>query len=180
MAKRVLPDSMCDKLLGVGSRHPLPALRVIADVVPLPRDGLHRVVAGSVVQQLCPDSFRMLEKINAMYGTSPAHIAFGKEIYLSTTTLADKSIYSGTDPTTCGLAECKRKIMPGDFVSFACIASPPTHIYSAFPFLPISDFPSRNGLRMCKFHGLISLMPQKIAYLEPVSDQVACNSTFSF
>ena len=134
-------------------------------------DGLHRVVSGDVVQQLCPGGLDLLASINSTLGTSPAPIAFGKEIFLATTTATAKSTYSGFIPTSCGLQACKRKIMPGDFVSFACIALPETHIYSAFPFLPVSDFPSRNGLRICLFHGLISLMPSKVAFLEPSGEQ---------
>ena len=155
-------------MLGItAQRRPLPPLRTIVKCQPLPTDGLHRVVSDDVMRQLCPGGLSLLANVNAAVGTAPAPVAFGKEIYISTVTATNKSVYNGFIPTVCGLQACKRKIMPGDFVSFACVAFPESHIYSAFPFLPISDFPSRNGLRTCLFHGLISLMPDKAAFLEP-------------
>ena len=130
------------------------------------------------MRQLCPSGLDLMASVNSALGTAPAPIAFGQEIFLTTNTVTSKSIYSGIIPTTCGLQACKRKILPGDFVSFACVALPESHIYSAYPFLPVSDFPSRNGLRICLFHGLISLMPDKVAFLEPNDSYQVLNLMF--
>ena len=150
-----------------GALKPLPPLRVIVECAPLPRDGIHRVVSENVIKQLCPASSQIKANISSTLKTNPAPIALGKEFYFAAQTPSDNSIHQGTEPTKCGLASCNRVIYPSDRVSYLSIAYPETHVFANFPFLPVSDFPSKKGLRACHFHGLISLMPRKIAYLEP-------------
>ena len=169
-----MSDNECDRLLAVGTKNlePLPPLRVISNCAPLPRDGVHRVVSENVVKQLCPSSRITRDNIRRLLKSNPAMIALGKEFFLSAQTLSDQPIHSGTEPYRCGLAECQRYIRPSDPVSYVSIAYPECHTFAHYPFLPASDFPSSKGLKVCHFHGLISLMPRKIAFLEPTVSKV--------
>ena len=168
-----MSDLACDRLLGISSKslkqNPLRTLDVCA---PLPLDGVHRVVSDNVVQQLCPSRKILKANILSLLKTNPATISLGKEFFMSAQTLADRAYHSGVEPIRCGLVGCCRFIQPSDPVSYVCIAYPECHTFAQFPFLPASDFPSSKGLKVCLFHGLISLMPQKISFLEPAVTKV--------
>ena len=158
----ICSDDIMDKLLLFNGTET--NLRIISSAQVLRTDGLHRLVEKPALRELCPDSLRILNAIkNAGLSSSP--ICLGKEIFASTQP-PHAGLFNQYGPKKCGLAACRNTLYTGDDVSFCSILYPEHHIYSCFPFEPKSDFPSKNGLLVCKFHCLISHNPASAPFLE--------------
>ena len=155
-------DDLMDKLLlynNTGS-----SLRIIPSGQVLRTDGIHRLVKRLAISELCPNGLRILDAIRKT-GLNSSPICLGKEIFVSTQS-PHAGMFNKYGPKKCGLEACRNIIFTGDDISFCSILHPENHIYSRFPFKPASDFPSKLGLLVCKFHCLISHDPTSAPYLE--------------
>ena len=139
-------------------------LRVISAVQVLRADGLHRLVEKPVLTELCPGGLRILNAISSS-GIKSSPICLGKEIYASTQS-PKAGLFNKYGPKKCGLSACPSILYTGDDVSYCSILHPEHHVYSCFPFTPASDFPSKYGLLVCKYHCLISHNPASAPFLE--------------
>ena len=118
-------------------------------------DGVHRVFGPDLVKQFCPSSAKIISEVTKKVYNNKA-INFGNEVYISVERPTVKLIHKWDNIKRCGLSSCKKVITLNCAYSYCAIIYPETHLFSAFPFTPISDFPSKRGLTVCHHHCLIS------------------------
>ena len=141
------------------------SLRVFKSGQILRKDGLHRVFSPCAIENFCPSSKQIVENVmKIVYSNTP--IAFGREVFISVLKPGDLRKLNWDDKRRCGLSDCSNYIPKHGSYGYAAIIYPECHIFSSFPFLPASNFPSSKGLIICGLHCKISSDPSLASVIE--------------